>query len=156
MLRQVLARELMNSPVRQLTDRTTVRDAAAFLIRHGISGAPVIDDHNRWLGVFTLNDLARFVQQRILPRKDEPFPGLPDRFGRTPIRQLMSFGLFTVFPDSPLEDVVHALTAFKVHRVFVIEERSQALLGVITTMDLLRWMDLRHQKEKKIRHLKKA
>jgi CBS domain-containing protein len=68
----------------------------------------------------------------------------------------MTLGLYTVFPDSPLQDVVHALTSFKVHRVFVIEERGNSLLGVITTMDLLRWMDLSYQKEKRVRHLKKA
>ena len=49
----VLARDLMKGPVRQLTTRTLVRDAAAFLLRHGISGAPVIDDHGRWIGVLT-------------------------------------------------------------------------------------------------------
>jgi len=45
-----------------------------------------------------------------------------------------------VFADATLDEVVHALTTFKVHRVFVIEETGAALLGVITTMDVLRWM----------------
>jgi CBS domain-containing protein len=152
MRRPVQARDLMKGPVRQLTTRTPVRDAAAFLLRHGISGAPVIDDHGRWIGVFTQNDLARYVQQRIRPRASErtlesredvavDFEALPDQFGETPVQDLMTLGLYTVFPEATLEEVVHTLTAFKVHRVFVIQETGTSLLGVITTMDVLRWMD---------------
>lgn len=152
MTKMPLARDLMKSPVRQLTVRTPVRDAAAFLLRQGISGAPVLDEHGQWIGVFTQNDLARYVQDRIQPRvgrrslqSREAVDGdaqvLPDRFGDLPIRDLLTVGLFTVFQDATLEEVIHALTAFKVHRVFVIEEDGNALLGVITTMDILRWMD---------------
>ncbi len=152
MRRLVLARDLMRHPVRQLTTWTPVKDAAAFLLRHGISGAPVIDEHGRWRGVFTQNDLARHVQGRIVPPRPErtlesreavevPFEALPEEFGRTPVGELMTPGLYTVFPDATLHEVVHALAAFKVHRVFVIEENGHELLGVITTMDVLRWMD---------------
>src|SRR5436190_17260337 len=130
MRKAVLARDLMSGPVCQVTTDTPVRDAAAFLLRHGISGAPVIDEHGQWVGVFTQNDLARYVQDRIgagpkarslesREAVDAPFDGLPDRFGNTPVRELLSVGLFTVFPDATLEEVIHALTAFKVHRVFV-------------------------------------
>ncbi len=151
MRKTVLARDLMKGPVRQLTTWTPVRDAAAFLRRHGISGAPVLDEHGRWVGVFTQNDIARYVQERIKPFKAErtletreevanSFSPLPDQFGETPVGELMTLGMFTVFADATLDEVVHALTTFKVHRVFVIEETGAALLGVITTMDVLRWM----------------
>lgn len=147
----ILARNIMKAPVRQLTAWTPVRDAAAFLLRHGISGAPVIDEHGHWVGVFTQNDIARYVQNRFLPGAGDrtlESRGAPDlrllstdRFGETPVREFMTAGLFTVFPESTLDEVIHALTAFKVHRVFVIEERKGALLGIITTMDLLRHLD---------------
>jgi CBS-domain-containing membrane protein len=166
MRRIVLARDLMKGPVRQLTTRTLVRDAAAFLLRHGISGAPVIDDHGRWIGVFTQNDLARYVQQRILPKisgrtlesrenVEVDFEALPDQFGETPVRDLMTLGLYTVFPEATLEEVVHTLTAFKVHRVFVIQETGTSLLGVITTMDVLRWLDENQGVEPKRRKVAK-
>ncbi len=152
MRRIVTARDLMKRPVRQLTAWTPVKDAAAFLLRHGISGAPVIDDHGKWRGVFTLNDLARGVQSRMLagmPERtlesreavDLVFATLPQELGMAKVGDLMTPGLYTVFADATLEEVVHTLTSFKVHRVFVIEEQGSELLGVITTMDLLRWMD---------------
>ena len=154
MRRIVTARDLMKRPVRQLTMWTPAKDAAAFLLRHGISGAPVIDEHGKWRGVFTLSDLARGVRNRVLAGKSERtlesreavdlvFETLPQELDKVQVGDLMTPGLFTVFPDATLEEVVHALTSFKVHRVFVIEEEGSELLGVITSMDVLRWMDTR-------------
>lgn len=156
MAKKILARDLMKHPVRQLTAAAPVRDAAAFLLRHGISGAPVLDEHGAWMGVFTQNDLARYVERKLVPSKvertleaREPAADLfgmpPDRFGETPVREFMTPGMFTVFPDSTLEEVIHTLTANRIHRVFVIEEKGGLLQGVITTMDLLRWMDRRRR-----------
>jgi tRNA nucleotidyltransferase (CCA-adding enzyme) len=154
MPRPVLARELMSRPVRQLTAATPVRDAAAFLLRHGISGAPVLDEHGQWIGVFTQNDLARSVENRLAP----PTPGRtlesrepvadflalpPEELGRTPVKRFMTLGLFTVFPEATMEEVVRTMTTFKIHRVFVIDEKEGALQGVITTMDVLRWLEAR-------------
>ena len=159
MRRTVLARDLMRHPVRQLMAWTPAREAAAFLLRQGISGAPVLDEHGRWVGVFTLNDLARFVRNRIVPRHPErtlesreavaDLSALsPDKLGDAPVRDFMTSGMFTVFPDATLDEVVHTMTAFEIHRVFVIEEKKGELLGVITTMDLLRWMDGRRSARK--------
>jgi len=148
----ILARDLMKQFVRQLQSNAPVRHAAAFLLRHGISGAPVLDEHGNWMGVFTQNDLARFVERRLRPPKGERtleareadqnlFAMTPDRFGETPVREFMTPGMFTVFPESTVDEVVHTLTANRIHRVFVIEEKGGVLLGVITSMDVLRWMD---------------
>ena len=164
MCKTVLARDLMKGPVFQLTASAPVRDAAAFLLRHGISGAPVIDDHGQWTGVFTQNDLARYVQSRINARKldrtleaREPVAGsleiLPRRFGEMPVGELMTLGLYTVFPEATLEEVVHAMTVFKVHRVFVIQEAGKSLLGVITTMDVLKWMDAHRSRKRNSRKM---
>lgn len=143
-----LARDLMSRPVKRLTASTPVRDAAAFLTRHGISGAPVVDGRGRWIGVFTLQDLARHVQKRLVrPRQDRTLEsrepvldavGEPSEdFAKTPVRGLMTRGMYTVFAESTLDEVVRAMLSFRIHRVFVIDEASGELEGVITTMDLL-------------------
>lgn len=159
----VLARDLMSRPVKRLTGSTPVRDAAAFLLRHGISGAPVVDARGRWLGVFTQSDLARHVQEALAatPRdrtleSREPIldaSGMPsEEFGKTPVRELMTRGLFTVFPESTVEEVVRALVSFEIHRVFVIDERTGDLEGVITTMDVLRHLSTRKRTVRFLAH----
>ena len=151
MRKTALARDLMRHPVRQLTAWTPVREAAAFLLRQGISGAPVIDEHGRWVGVFTQNDIARCVQNRIVRRHSDrtlesredvgDLAAFSDKVSEAPVRDFMTAGLFTVFPEATLDEVIHTMTAFSIHRVFVINEAKGDLLGVITTMDLMRWLD---------------
>jgi CBS-domain-containing membrane protein len=152
MKKLMLAKDLMSRPVRQLTAATPVRDAAAFLLRHRISGAPVLDEHGQWIGVFTQNDLARYVQGQIVRRipertletrqgVQEPFAMSLDEFGDAPVRDYMTPGMFTVFPDATLEEVVRALVSFQIHRVFVIDAKTGALEGAITSMDVMRALD---------------
>ena len=70
----------------------------------------------------------------------EPFLWTAEEFGKTPVREFMTTGLYTVFPESTREEVVRAMLFFKVHRIFVIDPRQGTIEGVITTMDLLRSM----------------
>jgi CBS domain-containing protein len=156
----VRARDLMSRPVCQLMCWTPVRDAAAFLLRHGISGAPVLDEHGNWIGVFTQNDLARYVQNRLGAAGSERtleareivvnlFSLPPEKFGETPVREFMTAGMYTVFPEATMEEVIHTMTSFKIHRVFVIDEKDGSLQGVITSMDVLRRMDAGHGSARK-------
>ena len=145
----LLARDLMSRPVKRLTATTPVRDAAAFLARNSISGAPVIDARGRWIGVFTQKDLARHVQNQLVRERHrertlesrepvlDPAGEPTEEFGRTPVKDLMTKGMFTVFPESTLDEVVRSMVTFKIHRVFVIEEATGELEGVITTLDVL-------------------
>jgi CBS-domain-containing membrane protein len=160
MTKTLRARDLMSRPVCQLMGHTPVRDAAAFLLRHGISGAPVLDEHGRWAGVFTQNDLARYVQNRMGPSGQDRtlesrevvvnlFSLPSDEFGKTPVRDFMTAGMFTCFPDATMAEVVHTMTSFRVHRVFVIDEQDGSLQGVITGMDILRALDAAAEPELK-------
>jgi len=152
MNKTVRARDLMSRRVCQLMSWTPVSDAASFLLRHEISGAHVLDEHGRWVGVFTQNDLARYVQNRLGPGVSDRtlearenivnlFSLPPEKFGETPVREFMTAGMFTVFPDATIDEVIHTMTSFGIHRVFVIDAKDSSLQGVITSMDILRRMD---------------
>src|SRR5258708_8722018 len=51
------ARELMTPNPLSLRDTTPIQDAVAFLIDKGISGAPVIDEAGRPVGVLSQTDI---------------------------------------------------------------------------------------------------
>ena len=156
MSRMIFAAELMSKPVRRLEANAPVRDAAVFLLRHGISGAPVVDDQGRWVGVFTLSDIARHVQERLvhLPEVDphderasvtgEPIPEEQgfhfEGFEETRVSDLMTPGLITLYPDATLGEITRSMLSKKIHRVFVITEDGD-IEGVITSMDVLKWVD---------------
>ncbi len=65
----------------------------------------------------------------------------------------MTPGMYTVFPDSTLDEVVHAMVSFRIHRVFVIDARTGALEGAITSMDVMRALE---RPSAGTRHLAKA
>ncbi len=169
MTSEATAGRLMTRPVRKLTTEATVRDAADFLLRWKISGAPVVDERGRWVGVFTLSDIARHVQSRLveLPVVDpsaertlETREEIPDGFHfegfeDTRVGDLMTPGLYSVFPEATLEEVVRTLTGRGIHRVFVITEGGE-IEGVITTMDVLRWMEGRYRDWNAIRKAQPA
>lgn len=150
----ILARDIMSRPVKRLTASAPVPDAAAFFLRHGISGAPVIGSKGRPIGVFSMSDIARAVQSRLISRaswdrtleKREPVEGIGtalEGLEKATVGELMTPGLFTVFPEASLREVVRTMASQRIHRVFVISEKGE-LEGVITTMDVLRWMDDRY------------
>jgi CBS domain-containing protein len=64
------------------------------------------------------------------------------------VKEFMTRGLFTVFPEATIEEVIRTMTSFKIHRVFVIDEKEGTLEGVITTMDVLRWLEGRKSRRR--------
>jgi CBS domain-containing protein len=105
----------------------TVRKARAFLTDKGVSGAPVIDEAGRPVGVLTQTDLV--VHDRELPDGGDP--------GESRARDLMTPAVFTVRPDAPAAAVVEQLLGFNVHRLFVVDDAG-LLVGVVSAFDVLR------------------
>jgi predicted transcriptional regulator len=151
----VRVRDLMSRPVRKLVMSAKVRDAAEFLRRWGMSGAPVLDGHGNAVGVFSLTDLAGHLHNRLLglPEVD---PGaeraqgtgevIPteegfhfEGFDDTRVSDLMTPEIVCVDPDAPIEQAIRTMTDRSIHRVFV-RKGDGPLEGVITTMDILRWV----------------
>lgn len=148
-------RTLMSRPLRKLTMGAKVRDAAQFLRRWGISGAPVLDAHGRPTGVFSLSDLAGHLTNRLLDmpaldpmaeRARETGEFIPtgrgfhfEGFDDVPVSDLMTPEIVSVDPDATIEDAVRVMEDLSIHRVFV-RKGEGPLLGVITTMDVLRWV----------------
>lgn len=146
---------LMSRPVRRLSMTTPLRDAAEFLRRWGISGAPVVDGRGRPVGVFSLRDLAGHFTDRFeyLPLVDageervkktgetiDPKRGFHfERIDDARVSDLMTPSLLCVDPEAPVLDAVRMMQRQSIHRVFVRRGRGP-LLGVLTTMDILRWV----------------
>ncbi|MGV3485131.1 MAG: CBS domain-containing protein, partial [Planctomycetaceae bacterium] len=86
------ASDFMRQTLVTLRPGTTVIEAVKQMLRDNISGAPVVDEHNRYLGVFSekccMNALTEVVQQAqqtglAIPR----------------VRQFMNSSLITLSPD---------------------------------------------------------
>jgi len=132
-----------------LRDDATLREAVAFLVDRGISGAPVIDEAGRPVGVLSQTDVLIHDREEVehIPAP-EPEYGNPlprswwDRFeiervDTTPIRDMMTPAVFCVSADTPAWGVIEQMRELNVHRLFVVDELG-VLIGVITAMDIVR------------------
>jgi CBS domain-containing protein len=144
-LRAETAADLMTTNPVSIRQDATVGEAIAFLGDHGVSGAPVIDEAGRAVGVVTQSDLL--IHQRegtghLAPERLPHGHRLPEGFhvetaDPCPVSDVMTPGVFSVTLQTPASRVVAEMLALKVHRLFVVEDDG-TLIGVISALDILR------------------
>lgn len=152
--KELKAADIMTAPLFSLNADLSLKEAARFLLSHGFSGAPVIDDAGRPVGVLTLKDIARYAEWHMEAddskeeqsedirqfRENEEELGKAmniDHLRNADVRQIMTPGIRKVRKDEPVRAVVDALLSGPYHRVFVADSHG-ALVGVISTIDILK------------------
>ena len=145
------AADMMTPNPLSIRASASVREAVAFLIDKGISGAPVIDAGGRPVGVLTQTDLLvhdRETVEYLAPGAAivEPDDALHRRLregfqiekvDRTTVRDVMTPVVFNVSPETPAGKVIEDLLERKIHRLFVVDGNG-VLVGVISALDVLR------------------
>jgi predicted transcriptional regulator len=99
-----------------------LHEAAAALAEHQIGGAAVCTPEGKVVGVITKTDLT------------EAYGSAEE--GRA-VADVMTPEVLAVRPDDLVERAVHLMVFEGVHRLFVID-RTGALSGIVTSMDVLR------------------
>src|SRR5688572_25542290 len=98
LLNNATARDLMTRNPRSIRQTTSVEKAAEFLSFEGISGAPVIDEAGRPLGVVSRTDVLRHLGRRSdfdsSANLNDLADGLRER-GGMPVSQIMTRAVFS-------------------------------------------------------------
>lgn len=124
----------------------TVGEVGELLASRGISGAPVVDDAGRILGVVSQSDLVRYTNQRKTVGESGRFfsdveeyrelANLPRGALDTPIEEVMTQRVYTVTRDSSVAVSANIMRERNIHRLLVTD--GGVLVGVVTSLDLLR------------------
>jgi CBS domain-containing protein len=138
--------ELMNPEVVCARPGMTVAEVRHLLATRGISGAPVVDDSGRILGVISLSDLVRQTDRRTTVGESGHFftnvneyrdlANLPRDASDAPVETLMSKEVYTIPRDSSAAAGASIMRERKIHRLFVTDQG--VLVGVVASLDLLR------------------
>jgi CBS domain-containing protein len=124
----MLARDVMSSPVITLRPDVPVPAAAALLVSHGFTAAPVVDHDRRVVGMATEADLVR---GRIVPEgwdvAAQPDATVADVM--TPCPRLLA-------PDTDLADLVALMLDLSIRSVPIVEDGR--LVGIVSRRDALR------------------
>ena len=153
-MKRLTAKDVMNEDVLSVGMDWSVEYLTDFLVENGISGAQVTSEDGKLVGVVSLTDIVR---HNSLPGKDSrldnPYDyyrhGLEHQYAKEDIRSLsietepldtvrdiMTPMIFDVNEDTQVKQVADTMIRGRIHRVFV--TREQKLVGVITTVDMLK------------------
>lgn len=151
-MKELKAADVMNPEVMAVRPDLTVHELAAFLTGNEISGAPVMDEHGRLLGMVSLTDIAQGDADGTLLVADRADPtasvrGWEDEAtgdemqdlhvegGSTLVRDIMTPAVYTVPHDTPVSQLARTMIAGRIHRLLVV--RDQRVVGIVTSLDLL-------------------
>ena len=147
-----LARDVMETGVVTIDPEASLLDAYRLFVEEEISGAPVVGEDGRVLGVVSAHDLLRATEEerdtawvqtnyfRDLAEFTGPDWGsvardFQDRLAERTVRDVMTMGAITVAPDATIPEIASTLRKNRVHRVLVAED--DRLVGLISSFDLV-------------------
>jgi CBS-domain-containing membrane protein len=140
-MRRHTVSDVMTTPVICAQLRTSFRDIATVIVRHGITAMPVVDSDQRVLGVVSEADLLAKEQHK----DDGAAPPLMSRHARISrekahaltARELMTAPAITVPPETTIAEAARLLDLHRIKWLPVVDDQEH-LIGVVSRRDLLR------------------
>lgn len=126
-IRSVLVQDHMSKDVATLSPDMEIAHATQYLIAHKISGAPVLDEHGRLIGVLSERDCMKVMMQAV-------YHGGPAGL----VRDYMSKEPKSVTPDQSILTLAEMLVEGRFHRYPVVDKGR--LVGIISRRDVMRAM----------------
>lgn len=148
------AADLMTREVLTVHQDLGVRELADFLEENEISGAPVVDEDGKPIGVVTVTDIAErgAAEPDVAPDRSNPSFFVRSFDEQLDLEELRTFHLenenllvrdimtptvLSVPADLPASEIAREMRASRIHRMFVTDLGGR-LIGVVSALDLLK------------------
>ncbi|NIR49054.1 CBS domain-containing protein [candidate division KSB1 bacterium] len=148
------AKDIMNTDVMSVQGELSVHELAEFFTENMISGAPVVDEDGRLIGVVSLSDIVRNDSRRAqivrnAHQSDYYLHGWEDELDEAEIerlhveeddglnvRDIMTPLVFKVSEETPISQMADTMIGGRIHRLIV--TRDDQVVGIVTTLDMLK------------------
>jgi CBS domain-containing protein len=133
------AGDVMTTGAATVRPEAPLVDAAQLMVQHQISGLPVIDSHDRLVGLVTENDFLRAGasgKPRLLEMLATAGTGESDDLHVRRVEELMTREPITISAETPLEDVINLMHRHNVRRLPVVADGK--VVGIVSRGNLLR------------------
>jgi CBS domain-containing protein len=138
------AKDIMTLEVVSIEPEASIREALRLMLKHRISGLPVIDKDGRLRGIVTEGDFLRRVETGTERNRGGWIAFLmgPSRLAEEYVRthgrkvaEVMTPDPVTVAEDTPLDAIVDIMEKRRIKRVLVV--RGDRVLGIVSRANLL-------------------
>lgn len=142
------AKDIMTTDVITVSPDMSVEELGRLFIEESISGAPVMDVHNKLVGIVTENDLIKQNKRLHIPTLLRLFDVLIPLEGfrsvekeiklmaASTVSEICSKKVISVSPETTLQDIATIMTEKGVHLIPVIS--SDKLVGIIGKIDIIK------------------
>lgn len=144
---ELTAKDIMQRYVLTVDPQMTVQEVMQLFLDRQITGAPVVNEDDRLVGVISQTDLLRH-QRKAAPAAQAP-AYYHESDGEvlvshlrieaptsTRVQEIMTPATFMTEEDTPVREMARFMLRRHVHRIIV--TRDGKLAGIVTSMDLLR------------------
>jgi len=141
------AEDLMTSPVMTIPQETSLSEAARLLSGLHMSGAPVVDEDGRCIGVLSSSDFVTWSGEAEggtvregskVTRFISPWGEMIniDECADNEISHYMTHTPITAPPTATIGELAQVMVDAHIHRILVVVEQDRPL-GVVTSTDIL-------------------
>jgi CBS-domain-containing membrane protein len=141
---KLTAADVMSRDVVTIPETTLLHHAAHLLARKQISGAPVVDDSGRCVGILSATDFVRHVESGPEPVhvtqgrwfcSDWQVVNL-EMLPKDEVRRHMSTDLVTADPATVITDLARRMLDAHIHRIVVLD-KDRHPVGVVSSTDIV-------------------
>ena len=136
------AGDVMTRDVTTVSPDTPIVEAASLMVKHNVSGLPVINGNGKLVGIVTESDFLRPVgplagRRRWLEVLMKPELTAPERLWAeaTRVKDIMTANPIAIGEDTPLQEAVRLMAEHDVKRLVVTS--GGKLAGIVSRADLL-------------------
>ena len=144
--RSLTARDLMTRDLLLIPREASLHHAAHLLSQSQVSGAPVVDDAGRCIGVLSTTDFMRWMDDDQRHAKIQPREHAcvcsdwevvnPESLPADEVGTFMNGDPVMASPETHVADLAHMMLDGHIHRLIVVDAEKRPI-GVITSTDIL-------------------
>ena len=149
---QFRVRDIMTTDLVTLSPNNTIREATIKLAVENISGAPVVDEDYRMVGILSGNDILELImkydrkvgddlEDHMLSSymdadvKDPKLKKVAEEISNTKVSDIMTRTVLSTTPDANIIDLLRSMINMDISRVPVVEKG--VLIGIVSRADII-------------------
>jgi CBS domain-containing protein len=145
-LMSLCAADIMSRQVVMIPREMSLQGAARMLARAGVTGAPVVDEAGRCIGVLSATDFMKWVKEDHQPTRPTESSELMYKPWQIPEGSLPSSGCVDscmtrdpvlAHPAVRIGELARMMMDAHIHRIIVVDRVTGRPIGIVSSMDIL-------------------